>query len=99
MNYIGAFVRQLPSGGFKAYLWGQPDMHIMDWNGCNYRRTTIPNQPLFGFKTPEEATAFVLLKYKTEQDLREYACKAGDGTFLTDEIAENWINIRWKKSS
>lgn len=29
MQYIGAFVQILSSKrGYKAYLWGQPDMHI-----------------------------------------------------------------------
>lgn len=100
MNYIGAFVKQLPSGGYKAYIWGQPEGHIMDWNGCNYRRATIPDQPLFGFKTKEEARDFVLLEFKTEKELRKYAYKnIGDGSFLTDKSIEDCLDVRWKKEN
>lgn len=98
MQYTGVFVQKLPSGrGYKAYVWGQTDMHIMDWNGCNYRRITIPDQPLFGFKTPEEAVEFVLNKYETESDVRKWAARAGDGTFLTDEYITNSIDVKWGK--
>jgi len=101
MNYIGAFVQELSSGrGYKAYAWGQPESHIMDWNGCNYRRTTLPNQPLFGFKTIEEAITFVLKRYDTERDLKIYIeKKTGDGTFLTDEMITDSTDIRWKKNA
>jgi len=96
MQYIGAFVQMLPSGrGYKAYLWGQPDLHIMDWNGANYRRATIPGQPLFGFQTPEKAINFVLANYQTEADLKKYAEKCGDGAFLTDEFITDSHEVRW----
>ncbi|MGW8178197.1 MAG: hypothetical protein ACWGQW_05430 [bacterium] len=96
MQYIGAFIKMLPSGrGYKAYLWGQPDMHIMDWNGCNHRRFTIPDQPLFGFQTPEKAADFVRAKYPTEDDLKRYADKCGDGSFLTEEFFADNIEVRW----
>jgi len=99
MNYIGAFVKQLPSGGYKAYIWGQPDMHIMDWNGPNYRRKTIPDQPLFGHKTEQETVDFVLSTYPQEVNLREWAQhrRTGDGTSLTNEFFKEVLDIKWKK--
>ena len=103
MQYIGAFIRQLPSGGFKAYFWGQPDMHIMDWNGANYRYKVVPaaagdnkEQPFFGYKTKEEALQFLIDNYPDERDLGKVAEKEGDGSFLPDEMCANWIDVNFK---
>ena len=43
---------------FKVYAIGQPDYHITDWAGCNFRRAAIAGQPRHGFDTIEEARAF-----------------------------------------
>lgn len=44
-------IGRVPSGGYKLYLTGQHDDHIMDWAGCNYRYKVIEGQPLRGFHT------------------------------------------------
>ena len=96
MNYTGTFIRQLPSGGYKAYIWGQPNNHIMDWNGANYRQKVIPNQPLFGYKTKEEALQAIIDFNPEERGMEKWAIKVGDGTFLKEEWARDWLDVDFR---
>ena len=68
--------------GFKVYVQGQPDEHVMDWNGCNYHVLTVRGQPRAGFKTEAEAHAFQ--KAMPEETKEEELTRAAfsSGTFL-----------------
>ena len=85
MNPIGLLVLNTPKG-YKVYLWGQPDEHIMDWRGCNYRRLSIPadllKQPRGGF--PNVADAFLAFDRADESAIKKWSERAGDGTHLSD---------------
>ena len=91
MQYSRTVIRKLPSGGFKLYIWGQPDNHIMDWLGCNYRLLTLPGQPRKGFHASEDALGFLARDYPSEVDVRKWAEHAGDGSFLTDALSSTII--------
>ncbi len=73
------------SRGYKAFAWGYPDGHTMDWRGCNYHFMPIPHQPHRGWVTLKGAVASVLSQFPTLKTLELWARNAGDGSFLPDE--------------
>ena len=44
---------------WKAFVQGQPDEHMMNWNGCNYKFISIRTQPRRGFAYEWEAHEFI----------------------------------------
>lgn len=40
---------------FFIYFQGQPEEHVMDWSGCNFRVVRAEGQPKGGFETPWDA--------------------------------------------
>ncbi len=75
-----------PSGRFKVYVWGQPNYHIMDWRGCNYRYKAVPGQPHRGWETRKEAEEWARTQFENVAQARGWAYfNAGDGTFMTDD--------------
>ena len=87
-----------PSGnGYKLYFIGQPDLHMTDWAGCNFRTMTVKGQPHRGFKTPEEAFDFLLETFPDYESALQYAYRNGDGTFLNNDRAKQMdgISIYW----
>jgi len=85
-------IRRLPSGGYKGYIWGQPDSHCMDYRGCNYRYKAVNGQPLRGFASHGEAMDFLRKRFATRREVWEWAGRAGDGSFLTDELYKQATN-------
>lgn len=78
-------IGKTPSGsGWKAYAHGQPNIHVTDWRGANYRIATVPGQPSRGFKTAEEALSFASTRFASEADFNRWSFRA-DGSFCTDE--------------
>lgn len=69
---------------WKAYVWGQPDYHIMDWRGCNYRVYAIHDQPRRGFDSADEAVAWYHQRFPTRDDLERYVRGRGDGCYMPD---------------
>lgn len=55
MNFPELVVKQLPSGRWKACLWGQREGHLMDWSGSGDVIATVPGQPLRGFAEKQAA--------------------------------------------
>jgi hypothetical protein len=88
MQYIGTFVIE-QTRGWKCYIWGKPDNHIMDWRGCNYHYASVKGQPHFGFKTREAAEAWLRAKFPKDRDAKVYAGNAGDGAFYTDDMCNS----------
>lgn len=87
MNPIGIMLATTKSGRWKAYAWGQPETHIMDWNGSNYRYASIADQPHSGFATQAEADAWVRRRFSTEEDAEKWIrSNTGDGTHLGDSF-------------
>ena len=64
---------RLPSGGYKAIVWGHHDDNNMSWRGDNFRKATIPGQPHRGFATNEEARAFGLQAFATKLEMLSFA--------------------------
>lgn len=85
MKCAEVIVGRTPSGGYKAYLVGQHDVHMMDWRGMNCCRATVKGQPNRGFKTIEEAKAFATSKFSTQREVFVFGERAGNGTFLGDK--------------
>jgi hypothetical protein len=73
--YDGCAIEQLPSGGFKAIVYGSPAYHMMAWAGENIHKITIQGQPMRGFKTATDALDFVCNKFKSNDDAEQW-CKA-----------------------
>lgn len=44
---------------WKAMIQGQPDDHIMDWQGSNYKFLVVKGQPRYGFPTETHAMEFL----------------------------------------
>lgn len=84
MKLIYVMTGKTKTGAFKAYLWGQADMHVCDWRGSNYRTRAIPGQPLRGYKTRAEADSFARRRFSTLDDAHDLAGRIGDGTHLND---------------
>lgn len=93
-------VGKLRSGGFKVYVWGQPDLHLSNWRGCNFRYKAVDGQPHRGFATLEEAVTFGQSKFSSLTEVRKWARSVGDGSFLTDEefvargFDKSWSDIK-----
>ncbi len=85
MKYIETQIEETLKGKFKAYVWGQPDAHLMDWNGCNYRHKPVPGQPLRGYKTVKDVERYIKAWW-TKEKLKEFAINCGDGSFLSESI-------------
>ncbi len=88
MKYIATQTGKTKSGKFKVYIWGQPDWHISDWTGTNYRLASVKGQPHRGFTTRFEAETFARSKFSTEEAAKSYARIIGDGSFLAEDRAE-----------
>lgn len=84
MKLLDVIVARTPKGGYKAYFWGQPDNHLMDWLGCNYRIISVPGQPLRGFATEAGAAAFARKAFPTHA-MAALACFGTDGSFMKIE--------------
>ena len=99
MKYIGTFIGKTPKGKFKVYIWGQPDYHIMDWSGCNYRYLAVGGQPARGFDTFAQALTAAKKLFHTEARAREYAGNRGDGTFMSDAKFKSFEmkDVKWSK--
>lgn len=94
MINVHFMVGKTPSGkGWKIYAWGQPNGHIMDWNGCNYRIATAGyRQPLRGFTVPHAAVDHLRDHQVTEDQLLQ-TVERTDGAFLTDARFKQLIGI------
>jgi len=64
MKNLHTIVGRTKSGRFKVYWFGQPELHISNWRGCNYKFVTAKGQPFRGFEKYQDAVAF-------EKELRE----------------------------
>ena len=85
MQYQWTTIATTPSGkGWKAYAEGTTDYHFINWRGCNARWLCLPGQPMRGFKTPEEAEAWLLANFPDESDVERWAAGAGDDTHLNE---------------
>lgn len=73
--YDGCAIEQLPSGGFKAIVYGSPAYHMMAWSGENIHKITISDQPMRGFETPKDALEFICNKFKSKNEA-ELWCEA-----------------------
>ena len=93
MNMISVCTVTITKRRFKVYIWGQPDLHMMDWNGCNYRTMTVKGQPHRGFASREEAEAWALDRFPTDADATVYASEGGDGTFMSNSRYEE-LNLK-----
>lgn len=49
MNDIRIALIRLPGGGHKVFAVGQPNDHLMDWRGCNFRKAPLPGQAVRGY--------------------------------------------------
>lgn len=78
-------IGKLPTGRFKVYIWGQPDHHVDDRRGCNYRTKTVSGQPHLGFPTYEVARAWANERFKNQFDFECYARDCGNGTHMNDD--------------
>ena len=72
-------------GGYGAYLWGQPDDHVMDWNGCNYRSLSLTRKR---FTAREEAEAYILDRFPSWQHASWFAQGKGDGSFMGRDFGD-----------
>jgi len=66
-------------GGWRAYIYGYPDDHLMDYRGCNYHVKALSRR---AWPTQAAAEQFIRDTYPTRQALDRYAHHAGDGTFM-----------------
>lgn len=74
---------------FKVMIVGQPSWHLMDWNGCNFRRLALPKQYRKTFTKEAEAKAYCKqLETMNDHDDRfvKHAASLGDGA---------WFDERW----
>jgi hypothetical protein len=63
-DMINTFLTEMVVKTAKGFAWkvmiqGQPDEHMMDWAGTNYRFLVVRGQPRFGFSTEREAFEFL----------------------------------------
>jgi hypothetical protein len=84
MKIIEPEVVKMPSGKFKVIIWGQWDLHIMDWNGCNYRYVVPRGQPRRGFDSPEQAEEWWTGLSRTTQSEEIARASEMEGTFMGD---------------
>jgi hypothetical protein len=70
--YSGTAIETLPSGMFKAIVYGSPMYHMMSWSGENIHKLTISDQPLRGYKTAIEALTFIFTKFKSENEVEQW---------------------------
>lgn len=79
------YIRLLPSGGWKAILVGEAEEKN---SGARY--LTVSGQPRDGYDTAKEASEFIKNKWTREQDMRAYASRHGNGTWLSpdEEVKE-----------
>lgn len=99
MTYIGTYIKQLKSNGYKVVVWGQPNFHASDWRGCNYRVMTVKGQPHRGFTSIDDAEAFAKKVFTTEKDAKNYAESNGDGSFLVGDMVDCVKDIKWEKNA
>ena len=85
MQGAALVVGKTKSNRFKAYIWEQPDGHVSDWQGCNYRIATVEGQPHKGYETQEQAIEFAKSQFKTKREVVKYGSCVGNGSFLTDQ--------------
>jgi hypothetical protein len=72
-------------GKFTVALVGQPDEHMMNWNGCNYRRMALPKELRKKFDTAEEAFAYEkLVDTERLEELTRYAYENGQGSSFNE---------------
>src|SRR3989304_5223763 len=58
MRGFDLIIAKTEGGGFKVYVCGQADDHLMDWHGLNLRYVSVSGQPRRGFVTYAEADHF-----------------------------------------
>lgn len=75
---------------WKAMIQGQPDEHIMDWRGANYKFLVVRGQPRQGFPTERQAQNFIddPLRYKDLQKELYRACNA-KGSYYPEVIGND----------
>ncbi len=77
-------------GGFKVYVMGQADGHIMDWRGCNYKFVPVTGQPFRGFLNKCDADTYMRALRSKPERLREEneRAKRMKGQYIPDERFE-----------
>lgn len=61
---------------------GQPDAHIMDWRGCNFRRMTLPTPLKKNFDRAVDAKEHEeKLEKENVEQLTKFAAICGDGSW------------------
>jgi hypothetical protein len=86
MQYAYLSVFKSPkTGKYRVMIVGQPDNHMMNWRGCNYRRMTLPTPLKRTFTTIQEAEAYRKeLEAKNEPMLIKFAAVLGDGAWFPE---------------
>jgi hypothetical protein len=72
---------------YRVYIVGRPDYHMMDWNGCNFRRLALPKEYRKTFIDMKAANLYCnRLEAMENQDQRfsKYARTLGDGAYFDE---------------
>jgi len=92
MKVINAIIYQTPKGKYKAGVWGRPDDHVTGLAECNFRWKALPGQPERGFDSSEEATQFLFGQFESEEDLRAWGSRVGNGSSLSLDAQDRIID-------
>lgn len=95
--YNDCAIEVLPSGRFKAIVYGVPRYHMMSWAGENIHKLTIDKQPLRGFESARDALSFLFDRFKTEKEAEEW-CNSRK-QFGTWHNGNGWYFVDFKKQS
>jgi hypothetical protein len=96
--------RSPKTGKYRVMIVGQPDAHIMDWRGCNFRRMTLPTPLKKTFDRAADAKAYEeKLEKENSAQLVKFAAFCGDGSwfdqregvydldFMPDAPSKGWL--------
>lgn len=88
MKNISIYVAEKENGFFTVKVMGQPNDHVSDWRGCNYRAVVVPG---LGRKDLTKEIAFALYRSIDVTKLAEIL-EPMTGSALSDrKFAEEFV--------
>ena len=72
---------------FTVVIVGQPEEHIMDWNGCNFKYLALPKAMRKLFDTAEQAAAYKKQLNPQLKKLKDYASDFKGSAFHDSRMA------------
>ena len=105
MQKAQLYIGTTPGGNYKAYALGYPKSYDGDPNNNDYYYKPAPNQPLRGYKTPQEVSEYISKQFsnsfvKFDEWAQEKAgngspLDAGENSPLKSRTTEGWQVFPW----